>query len=166
MVEVSELGLVEDRDDIVIAGIEEEMMVPKGVLIALVEVLNMGKAEEGETPEVLRAVMEVGGVTMFEVPVLTTSVVEGVLRDAVIKVAGGDVYVGVGTSVLAVVNVPVGGEGVDVAWVAGIVGRVNGGVVSVVSVGTSSVVGKDGNDTGKLDAVKVLLVTGVETGDV
>ena len=45
--ETPELGLVEDRDDIVIAGIEEEMMVPKGVLIALVEVLNIGKAEEG-----------------------------------------------------------------------------------------------------------------------
>ena len=164
--EVSELGLVEDRDDIVIAGIEEEMMVPKGVLIALVEVLNIGKTEEGETPEVLRAAVEVSGVTMFEVPVLTTSVVEGVLRDAVIKVAGRDVYVGVGTSVLVVVNVPVGGEGVDVACVAGIVDRVNTGVVSVVLVGTGFVAGKDGNDTGKLDAVKVLLVTGVETGDV
>ena len=157
LVETSELGLMEDD---IIAGIEEEMMVPKGVLIALVEVLNIGKAEERETPEVLRAVMEVGGVTKFEVPVLTTSVVEGVLRDAVIKVAGGDVYVGVGTSVLVVVNVPVGGEGVDVAWVAGTVGRVNTGVVSVVSVGAGFVAGKDGNDTGKLDAVKVLLVTG------
>ena len=164
--EFSELGLVEDRDDIVIAGIEEEMMVPKGVLITVVDVLNIGKAEERETPEVLRAVMEVGGVTMFEVPVLTTSVVEGVLRDAVIKVAGGDVYVEVGTSVLAVVKVPVRGEVVDVNWVEGIVGRVNRGVVSVVSVGTGFVAGKDGNDPGKLDAVKVLLVTGVATGDV
>ena len=164
--ETPELGLVEDRDDIVIAGIEEEMMVPKGVLIALVEVLNIGKAEEGETPEVLRAVMEVGVVSMFVVPVLATSVVEGVLEDAVINVAGGDICVGVVTSVLVVVNVPVRDEGVDVDWVAGIVDRVNGGVRAVVSVGTGSVVGKDGNDTGELDAVKELLVTGIETGDV
>ena len=164
--ETPELGLVEDRDDIVIAGIEEEMMVPKGVLIALVEVLNMGKAEEGETPEVLRAVMEVGVVAMFMVPVLATSVVEGVLEDAVINVAGGDICVGVVTSVLVVVNVPVRDEGVDVDWVAGIVGRVNRGVEAVGSVGTGSVVGKDGNDTGELDAVKELLVTGIETGDV
>ena len=164
--ETPELGLVEDRDDIVIAGIEEEMMVPKGVLIALVEVLSIGKAEEGETPEVLRAVMEVGVVAMFVVPVLATSVVEGVLEDAVINVAGGDICVGVVTSVLVVVNVPVRDEGVDVDWVAGIVDRVNGRVRAVVSVGTGSVVGKDGNDTGELDAVKVLLVTGIETGDV
>ena len=164
--ETPELELVEDRDDIVIAGIEEEMMVPKGVLIALVEVLNIGKAEEGETPEVLRAVMEVGVVAMFVVPVLATSVVEGVLEDAVINVAGGDICVGVVTSVLVVVNVPVGDEEVDMDWVAGIVDRVNGGVEAVGSVGTSSVVGKDGNDTGELDAVKELLVTGIETGDV
>ena len=164
--ETPELGLVEDRDDIVIAGIEEEMMVPKGVLIALVEVLNIGKAEEGETPEVLRAVMEVGVVAMFVVPVLATSVVEGVLEDAVINVARGDICVGVVTSVLVVVNVPVRDEGVDVDWVAGIVGRVNRGVEAVGSVGTGSVVGKDGNDTGELDAVKELLVTGIETGDV
>ena len=164
--ETPELGLVEDRDDIVIAGIEEEMMVPKGVLIALVEVLSIGKAEEGETPEVLRAVMEVGVVAMFMVPVLATSVVEGVLEDAVINVAGGDICVGVMTSVLVVVNVPVRDEGVDVDWVAGIVGRVNRWVEAVGSVGTGSVVGKDGNDTGELDAVKELLVTGIETGDV
>ena len=164
--ETPELGLVEDRDDIVIAGIEEEMMVPKGVLITLVEVLNIGKAEEGETPEVLRAVMEVGVVARFVVPVLATSVVEGVLEDAVINVAGGDICVGVVTSVLVVVNVPVRDEGVDVDWVAGIVGRVNRGVEAVGSVGTGSVVGKDGNDTGELDAVKELLVTGIETGDV
>ena len=164
--ETPELGLVEDRDDIVIAGIEEEMMVPKGVLITLVEVLNIGKAEEGETPEVLRAVMEVGVVAMFVVPVLATSVVEGVLEDAVIKVAGGDVCMGMVTSVLVMVNVPVGDEEVDMDWVAGIVDRVNGGVEAVGSVGTSSVVGKDGNDTGELDAVKELLVTGIETGDV
>ena len=153
-------------EDDIIAGIEEEMMVPKGVLIALVEVLNIGKAEEGETPEVLRAVMEVGVVAMFMVPVLATSVVEGVLEDAVINVAGGDICVGVVTSVLVVVNVPVRDEGVDVDWVAGIVGRVNRGVEAVGSVGTGSVVGKDGNDTGELDAVKELLVTGIETGDV
>ena len=153
-------------EDDIIAGIEEEMMVPKGVLIALVEVLNIGKAEEGETPEVLRAVMEVGVVAMFVVPVLATSVVEGVLEDAVINVAGGDVCVGVVTSVLVVVNVPVRDEGVDVDWVAGIVGKVNRGVEAVGSVGTGSVVGKDGNDTGELDAVKELLVTGIETGDV
>ena len=153
-------------EDDIIAGIEEEMMVPKGVLIALVEVLNIGKAEEGETPEVLRAVMEVGVVAMFVVPVLATSVVEGVLEDAVINVAGGDICVGVVTSVLVVVNVPVRDEGVDVDWVAGIVGRVNRGVEAVGSVGTGSVVGKDGNDTGELDAVKELLVTGIETGDV
>ena len=164
--ETPELELVEDRDDIVIAGIEEEMMVPKGVLIALVEVLNIGKAEEGETPEVLRAVMEVGVVSMFVVPVLATSVVEGVLEDAVIKVAGGEVCMGMVTSVLVMVNVPVGDEEVDMDWVAGIVDRVNGGVEAVGSVGTSSVVGKDGNDTDELDAVKVLLVTGIETGDV
>ena len=153
-------------EDDIIAGIEEEMMVPKGVLIALVEVLNIGKAEEGETPEVLRAVMEVGVVSMFVVPVLATSVVEGVLEDAVIKVAGGEVCMGMVTSVLVMVNVPVGDEEVDMDWVAGIVDRVNGGVEAVGSVGTSSVVGKDGNDTGELDAVKVLLVTGIETGDV
>ena len=153
-------------EDDIIAGIEEEMMVPKGVLIALVEVLSIGKAEEGETPEVLRAVMEVGVVAMFVVPVLATSVVEGVLEDAVINVAGGDICVGVVTSVLVVVNVPVRDEGVDVDWVAGIVGRVNRGVEAVGSVGTGSVVGKDGNDTGELDAVKELLVTGIETGDV
>ena len=153
-------------EDDIIAGIEEEMMVPKGVLIALVEVLNIGKAEEGETPEVLRAVMEVGVVAMFVVPVLATSVVEGVLEDAVINVARGDICVGVVTSVLVVVNVPVRDEGVDVDWVAGIVGRVNRGVEAVGSVGTGSVVGKDGNDTGELDAVKELLVTGIETGDV
>ena len=141
-------------EDDIIAGIEEEMMVPKGVLIALVEVLNIGKAEEGDTPEVLRAVMEVGVVAMFVVPVLATSVVEGVLEDAVIKVAGGDVCMGVVTSVLVVVNVPVRDEGVDVDWVAGIVGRVNRWVEAVGSVGTGSVVGKDGNDTGELDAVK------------
>ena len=60
-------------EDDIIAGIEEEMMVPKGVLIALVEVLNMGKAEEGETPEVLRAVMEVGVVAMFVIELIVNN---------------------------------------------------------------------------------------------
>ena len=83
-----------------------------------------------------------------------------------IRVAGGDVCVGVVTSVLVVVNVPVGDGGVDVDWATGIMGRVNRGVGAVVSVGTGSLVGKDGNDTGELGAVKVPLVTGVETGDV
>lgn len=53
-------------------------MVPKGVLIALVEVISIGKAEEGETPEVLRAVMEAGAVAICVVPVLAASGVEGV----------------------------------------------------------------------------------------
>lgn len=153
-------------EDDIIAGIEEEMMVPKGVLIALVEVISIGKAEEGETPEVLRAVMEAGAVAICVVPVLAASGVEGVREDAVIKVAWGDVCVGVVTSVLVAVNVPVGDGGVDVDWAAGIVGRVNRGVGAVVSVSTGSVLVKDGNDTGELGAVKVPLVTGVETGDV
>ena len=80
-------------EDDIIAGIEDEMMVPKGVLIALVEVISIGKAEEGETPEVLRAVMEAGAVAICVVPVLAASGVEGVREDAVIRVAGGDVCV-------------------------------------------------------------------------
>lgn len=141
---------MEDRDDIVISGIEDEMMVLKGVLIALVEVINSGKGVEGETLEVLRAVIEVRAVTTLLVPDWPTSVVEARMGKVfVIEVTGASVCVGVVISVVDLVGGVVGVEGPEVGCVAGmVVVRVDIGLVFAVEVETGSAVGEGGGEDG------------------
>lgn len=163
----TELALMEDREeDIVIVGIEEEMMVLKGVITALVEVLNIGKGDEGETLKVLKGIFEVGVVIMLVVPLFTTSVVGEVGKIAVMEEAKVE-EVGV-VSNLVVVKVLVGYGEVDEAWVVRIVGiKVDRVVVSEVPLGTGSVAGKKDDGGILVDDVRmVLVVAGVELGDV
>lgn len=163
----TELALMEDREeDIVIVGIEEEMMVLKGVITALVEVLNIGKGDEGETLKVLKGIFEVGVVIMLVVPLFATSVVGEVGKIAVMEEAKVE-EVGV-VSNLVVVKVLVGYGEVDEAWVVRIVGiKVDRVVVSEVPLGTGSVAGKKDDGGILVDDVRmVLVVAGVELGDV
>lgn len=143
---------MEERDDIVISGIEDEMMVLKGVLIALVEVINSGKGVEGETLEVLRAVIEVRAVTTLVVPDWATSVVEARMgKVAVIEVTGVSVCVGVVISDVDLVGGVVGVEGPEVGCVAGmVVLRVDIGLVFAVEVETGSEVGEGGGEDGMI----------------
>lgn len=61
---------MEDKKlDIDIVCIEEEMIVLKGVVIALVDVCSIGKEKMGETLDVLYSVGKVKLVAMLVVPV-------------------------------------------------------------------------------------------------
>lgn len=101
-----EFTLAEDgEEDIIVVDIEEEIIVPKEVLSAFVDVLRVGKESVGETQEVLCDIVGVGVVTNIVVTVMAVSGVEGVGEVAVIEVAEIEVFVGVVTSVVAIVTI-------------------------------------------------------------
>lgn len=123
-----EFTLAEDREeDIVVVGIEKEIVVPKEVVSASVDVLRVGKESVGETQDVLCDIVGVG-VTNILVTVMAVSGAERVGEVAVLEVAEIEVFVGVVISVVAMVTV-----GVNGAWVLGkVVIKVDKGVVLVV----------------------------------
>lgn len=80
----TELPRVDDeKEDIDIVDIEEEMIVLKWVVIAFVDVSSIGKETIGETLDVLYIVGKVKLVAMLVVPVEFGSVNEGVEKLAV-----------------------------------------------------------------------------------
>ncbi len=111
-------------------------------------------------------VVGLGVVRRGEVAVAVVSVVEGVGQRVVIEaeVAGVAVSVGVVIPVAMGVGVPVGGGGVDVAWVVGmVVTKVERGLGCGAEVGAGRALEAGGEDRGRLVAeVKVSVVTGEE----
>ena len=152
-----EFILLEEREeDIIAVDIEEEIIVPKEVVIAFVDVLRLGKDNAGET-QVLCGTVGVGVVTNSVVTTLVAvSGIEGVGEVAVIEVAEIEVLVGVVMSVVSMAAI-----GMDAALVPGsVVIKVDKGLVFVVKVETDSVIGTGGEDRGILMGdVKVLVVT-------
>lgn len=120
-----ELPLVEEEeDDIDTVDIEEEMIVLKEVVIALVDVPTTGNEDVEETLEVLYSEVRLDVVAMLVDTVLTIWEVERVGKLVVIEVAGVEVAAEVVILVVAVVTALVGDVGVDV--MVGPLGRLPG----------------------------------------
>ena len=134
--EVLERASVELR--LVVEAPETVVLLDVDSVVASVVFLPVEKLVEDVIPGVLCDGIDVG-VTMFGVPVLSTSVIEVVGNVAVTEVTGFEIEVGVVTSVGVMVIVAVGSGGVDIAWVAIII-RVDRGEVFEAVARTGSVV--------------------------
>lgn len=172
--ELMEVGSIEltpveeEEDDIDTMDIEEEMIVLKEVVIALVDVPSTGNEDVGETLEVLYGVVRIDVVAMLVDTVLTIWGVDRVGKLAVIEVAGVVVSAEVVILVVAVVSALVGDVGVDVMVAVGSeVIKVDSGVVSVVEVAAVCGVETEvGLGSPLVVVVTVLVVTGVEVVNV
>lgn len=167
LMEVGSIELIpveEEEDDIDTVDIEEEMIVLKEVVIALVDVPTTGNEDVGETLEVLYGVVRIDVVAMLVDTVLTIWEVDRVGKLAVIEVAGVDMSVEVVIMVVAVVSALVADVGVDVMVAVGSeVIKVDSGVVSVVEVAAVCGVETEvGLGSPLVVVVTVLVVTGVE----